>query len=69
MKVDVSSITINPEEGFLTQTANGPSNYSMEAIIVVAPSAGNNVITMFNVEQFMGKGEYISSDVMRRVCK
>lgn len=65
----MSSITINPEEGFLTQTANGPADYSMEAIIVVAPSAGSNVITMFNVEQFMDKGEYVPSDIMRKVCE
>ena len=52
-------MSINPEEGFLTQATEGSGNYSMEAIIVVAPSAGSNVITMYNVEQFMDKGEYV----------
>ena len=60
-------MSINPEEGFLTQTTEGSGNYSMEAIIVVAPSAGSNVITMYNVEQFMDKGEYVSSEMMRKV--
>ena len=64
---DVTSMSINPEEGFLTQTTEGSGNYSMEAIIVVAPSAGSNVITMYNVEQFMDKGEYVSSEMMRKV--
>mgnify|MGYP000005190202 FL=1 len=60
-------MSINPEEGFLTQATEGSGNYSMEAIIVVAPSAGSNVITMYNVEQFMDKGEYVSSEMMRKV--
>ena len=59
---------INTEEGFLSH--DGPNledSYANDAIIVVAPSVGDNVITMYNVQRFLEKGEYVSSESIRKV--
>ena len=59
---------INTEEGFLSHDGPGmEDSYTNDAIIVVAPSVGDNVITMFNVQRFLENGEYISSEAIRRV--
>lgn len=69
-------MAINPEEGFLTQSADStaavatssmkPSS-QREFIIVVPPSGGNNVITMYNAQEFIEHGKYIPSEEIRRV--
>ena len=38
-----------------------------EAIIIVPPSAGANVLTMFNIEKFMNEGVYESSEELKKV--
>ena len=64
MNVDVGNI--NLDEGFLTRDGdNVDESYANEAIIIVAPAAGNNVITMYNVKKFMEEGIYVPSDVIR----
>ena len=50
-------MNFNPEEGFLTQPLEKEKVQSaQEAIVLVAPAAGSNVITMYNVEEFMVNG-------------
>ena len=59
---------INTEEGFLSHDGPGmEDSYANDAIIVVAPSVGDNVITMFNVQRFLENGEYVSSESIRKV--
>ena len=74
--VDVSTMAINPEEGFLTQSTDSTtpvspssikSSSQREFIIVIPPSGGNNVITMYNAQEFIEHGKYIPSDEMRKV--
>ena len=60
-------MNFNPEEGFLTQPLGKDTNTTQEAIVLVAPAAGNNVITMYNVEEFISKGRYVPSDTIRKV--
>ena len=61
-------MNFNPEEGFLTQPLEKEKVQSaQEAIVLVAPAAGSNVITMYNVEEFMVNGRYVSSDEIRKV--
>lgn len=61
-------MNFNPEEGFLTQPFEKEKVQSaQEAIVLVAPAAGSNVITMYNVEEFMVNGRYVSSDEIRKV--
>ena len=59
-------MNFNPEEGFLTQPLKEAQS-TQEAIVLVAPAAGSNVITMYNVEEFMVDGRYVSSDEIRKV--
>ena len=66
--VDVDVGNINLDEGFLTRDGdNVDESYANEAIIIVAPAAGNNVITMYNVKKFMEEGVYVPSDAIRNV--
>ena len=60
-------MNFNPEEGFLTQPLSRETKPAQEAIVLVAPAAGSNVITMYNVEEFMVNGRYVSSDEIRKV--
>ena len=61
-------MNFNPEEGFLTQPLEKEKvQPAQEAIVLVAPAAGSNVITMYNVEEFMVNGRYVSSDEIRKV--
>ena len=60
-------MNFNPEEGFLTQPLGGEAKAAQEAIVLVAPAAGSNVITMYNVEEFISKGRYVPSDDIRKV--
>lgn len=61
----MSDININLEEGFLTQQTEKADNY--DAIIIVPPCAGSNIITMYNIEHFMNEGVYIPSDDIKKV--
>lgn len=64
----MSDININLEEGFLTPaTEQAEESYTREAIVIVPPSASGNVITMFNIEQFMNDGMYVPSDDIKKV--
>ena len=64
LAICASDININLEEGFLTQPTEAVVR---EAIIIVPPSAGANVITMFNIEKFVNDGVYESSEELKKV--
>ena len=61
------NMNFNPEEGFLTQPLGHEAKSAQEAIVLVAPAAGSNVITMYNVEEFISKGRYVPSEEIRKV--
>lgn len=59
---------LNTEEGFLSHDGpNMEDSYTNDAIIIVAPSVGDNVITMYNIQRFLENGEYVSSEAIRKV--